>query len=55
MDHEVEQADVIKEKIGLCIMDIDQALERISSHMVTDPSATGGDSSHTIPSTEDSS
>ena len=35
-------------------MDIDQALERISSHMVTDPSATGGDSSHTIPLTEDS-
>ena len=28
LDAEVEQADVIKEKIGLCIMDIDQALER---------------------------
>ena len=28
LDHEVEQADIIKERIGLCIMDIDQALER---------------------------
>ena len=35
-------------------MDIDQALEHASSHVVTDPAATGGDSSHTTPSTEDS-
>ena len=54
LDHEVEQADIIKERIGLCIMDIDQALECASSHVVTDPAATGGDSSHTTPSTEDS-
>ena len=26
LDHEVEQADIIKERIGLCIMDIDEAL-----------------------------
>ena len=54
LDHEVEQADIIKERIGLCIMDIDQALEHASSHMVTDPATTGGDSSHTTPLTEDS-
>ena len=53
LDHEVEQADIIKERIGLCIMDIDQALERASSHVVTDPNATGGDSSHATPSIED--
>ena len=55
LDNEVEQADIIKEKIGLCIMDIDQALERASSHKVTDATSAGGDSSHTTPSTEDSS
>ena len=27
MDGEVEQADVVREKTGTCIMDIDQALE----------------------------
>lgn len=27
LDSEVEQADIIKEKIGLSIMDIDQVLE----------------------------
>ena len=55
LDTEVEQADVIKEKIGLCIMDIDQALERASSHKVTDTASDdrSGDSSHTTPSTED--
>ena len=42
------------EKTGLCIMDIDQALERTSSHVVTDPAATGGESSCMTPSTEDS-
>ena len=31
LDSEVEQADVIREKIGLCIMDIDQAIERVDS------------------------
>ena len=54
LDHEVEQADIIKERIGLCIMDIDEALERASSQVVTGPAATGGGSSHTTPSTEDS-
>ena len=55
LDAEVEQADVIKEKIGLCIMDIDQALERASSHKVTDTASDdrSGDSSHTTPSTKD--
>ena len=53
-DNEVERADIIKEKIGLCIMDIDQALERASSpHTVTDSAASGHDSSRTTPSTED--
>ena len=41
LDHEVEQADIIKETVGLCIMDIDETLERTSSHMVTDPATTG--------------
>ena len=54
LDHEVEQADIIKEKIGLCIIDIDEALERTSSHVITDPATTGDVSSHTTPSTEDS-
>ena len=51
LDNEVEQADIIK-KIGLCIMDIDQALECASSHKVTDCTSAGGDSSHTTPSTK---
>ena len=54
LEHEVEQADVIKEKIGLRIMDIDEALKRTSSHVVTDPATTGDDSSRTTPSTKDS-
>ena len=54
LDHEVEQADVIKERIDLCIMDIDKALKRTSSHVVTDPATTGDDSSRTTPSTKDS-
>ena len=32
LDTEVDQADIIKEKIGLCIMDIELALERASSY-----------------------
>lgn len=28
LDYEIEQADVIQERIGMCIMDIDQALKR---------------------------
>ena len=54
LEHEVEQADVIKEKIGLRIMDNDEALQRTSSHVVTDPATTGDDSSRTTPSTKDS-
>ena len=34
LDVEVEQADVIKEKIGLCFMDIDQALEQLIPPML---------------------
>ena len=48
LDVEVEQADVIKEKIGLCIMDIDQALER---RKAADTSRADG---RTTPPTEDS-
>ena len=48
LDVEVEQADVIKEKIGLCIMDIDQALERPKT---ADTSRADG---RTTPPTEDS-
>lgn len=52
LDSEVEQADIIKEKIGLCIMDIDRALEHAGSHKVTDTVTIGGiESSH---ETEDS-
>ena len=54
LDNEIEQADVIKEKIRLCIMDTDQALEHASNHTVIDIAATGGDSSCTTPSTNDS-
>ena len=35
-DRDGEQADIIKEKIGLFIMDIDQALESASTRTVTD-------------------
>ena len=35
-------------------MDIDEALKRTSSHVVTDPATTGDDSSRTTPSTKDS-
>ena len=31
LDHEVEQADIIKERIGLCIMDIDDTSKAILS------------------------
>ena len=49
MDAEVEQADIIKEKIGLCIMDTDQALE---SPKVTDTSHADADADgHTTPPT----
>lgn len=46
---EVEQADIIREKICLCIIDIDQALERACSHMVASGSVTleGGSSAAT--------
>ena len=54
LDYEIEQADIIKEKIGLCIMNIDQAIERIGSHVLTDCVATGSDSSCTTRLTEDS-
>ena len=53
LDHEVEQADIIKEVIGPCIMDIDETFEHTSSHVVTDPATTGDVSSRTTPSTED--
>ena len=43
LDNEVEQAHIIKEKISLCIMDIDQALEHASSHKVTDATSASGD------------
>ena len=52
LDHKVEQADIIKETIGLCIMDIDETLERASSHVVTDPATTGDVSFRTTPSTK---
>ena len=35
LDSEVEQADVIKEKIGVCIMDIEQAFQRSSISRTT--------------------
>jgi hypothetical protein len=55
LDAEVEQADIIKEKIGLCNMDIDQALEHASSRKVTDTAThTDGDPPRTTPSTEGS-
>ena len=50
LDSEVEQADVIREKIRLCILDIDQAIERAdsigatprgSSSVVTPPAGGG--------------
>ena len=40
LDHEVEQADVIKGNIGLCTIDIDQALECTSSQVLTDLAVT---------------
>ena len=46
LEDEVEQPDMIREKVGLCIMGIDVALERASSHAATSGSITPrGDSS----------
>lgn len=50
LDSEVEQANIIKQKIGQCIMDIYQVLDHASTHEVTDTaSAEGGTSCITPP------
>ena len=45
LDSEVEQADVIREKTGLCLLDIDRALKCVGGHLADEGSMGSDDHS----------